>query len=81
LPTVRGATYYHVQVFRRSTRILAAWPQKPELKLKPKWKWRGHTYRLTSGRYGWYAWAGFGRRSAARYKLLGSADFIVARGS
>lgn len=40
--------------------------------------WAGRSYRLTQGRYRWFAWAGFGRRSAARYKLLGYAQFTVA---
>jgi hypothetical protein len=79
LPGVAGASYYHVQLFRRGTRILAAWPLRPQLALRSSWKWAGRGYRLTQGRYRWFAWAGFGRRSAARYKLLGSAEFVVAR--
>jgi hypothetical protein len=81
LPTVAGATYYHVQLFRRGARILAAWPLRPELGLRASWKWAGRSYRLTRGRYRWFAWAGFGPRSAAHYKRLGSAQFIVAPGS
>jgi len=76
---VRGAGYYHVQLFRRGKRILAAWPRTPELTLQPTWKWKGRRYRLAPGRYRWYAWAGFGQRDAAKYKLLGKADFVVAR--
>jgi hypothetical protein len=76
---VRGAEYYHVQLFRRGKRILAAWPRTPELTLRPTWKWQGRRYRLAPGRYRWYAWAGFGQRDAANYKLLGKADFVVAR--
>jgi hypothetical protein len=79
LPAVAGATYYHVQLFRRGARILAAWPLRPELGLRTSWRWAGRTHRLTRGRYRWFAWAGFGRRSAARYKRLGSAEFVVAR--
>jgi hypothetical protein len=78
LPTVAGARYYHVQLFRQGTRIYAAWPLVPQLALRTSWKWAGRSYKLTPGRYRWFAWAGFGRRSAARYKLLGSAEFIVA---
>jgi hypothetical protein len=77
-PAVSGASYYHVQLFRQGKRILAAWPLEPQLALRQSWKWAGRSYRLTPGRYRWFAWAGFGRRSAARYKLLGSARFIVA---
>jgi hypothetical protein len=76
-PGVRGAGYYHVQLFRRGKRILAAWPRTPELSLRQTWKWQGRRYRLAPGRYRWYAWAGFGPRDAANYKLLGKADFVV----
>jgi hypothetical protein len=79
MPAVAGASYYHVQLFRQGTRILAAWPLRPRLALRTSWKWGGRAFRLTRGRYRWFAWAGFGRRSAARYKLLGSAQFIVSR--
>jgi hypothetical protein len=79
MPKVAGAGYYHVQLFREGKRILAAWPMRPQLSLRATWKWAGHNYRLTRGRYRWFAWAGFGRRSAAQYKFLGAAYFDVAR--
>jgi hypothetical protein len=74
---VAGASYYHVQLFRNGKRILAAWPLTTELNLRQAWTWSGHRYRLGRGRYRWYAWAGFGARSAARYRLLGHGDFAV----
>jgi len=76
---VRGATYYHVQLFRDSKRILAAWPVRPELPLRATWKWNGHKYRLAAGHYRWYVWAGLGRRSFARYRSIGHAQFIVPK--
>jgi hypothetical protein len=79
-PRAKSATYYHVQLFRRGKRILAAWPRTSQLALRPTWVWAGKRYKLTPGRYRWFAWAGFGARSAARYKLLGKDDFIVTRG-
>ena len=79
MPRVRGATYYHVQLFRRGKRILAAWPRRRELSLRRAWVWSGRRYKLTPGRYRWFAWAGYGSRSAARYKLLGKDDFILTR--
>jgi hypothetical protein len=74
---VRGASYYHVQLFKSGKRILAVWPLSTQLNLRQAWKWAGHRYRLGAGRYRWYAWAGFGARSAQRYKLLGHGDFAV----
>jgi hypothetical protein len=76
---VRRATYYHVQLFRGSKRIFAAWPVKNELGLPAAWKWSGHRYRLGPGHYRWYVWVGLGRRSFAHYKSVGSARFIVPR--
>ena len=74
---VRGAKYYNVQLFRGSKRIFAAWPRRAGLGLPTTWKWAGHRYRLSKGRYRWYVWAGVGPRSFARYKTLGNAQFIV----
>jgi len=74
---VRGAKYYNVQLFRGSKRIYAAWPRRAGLGLPTTWKWAGHRYRLSKGRYRWYVWAGVGPRSFARYKTLGNAQFIV----
>ncbi len=76
-PARGGATYYHVQLFRNGRRILAAWPHKTQLALRARWRWAGRRYRLAPGQYAWFAWAGFGTRAAARYKLLGHATFIV----
>jgi hypothetical protein len=75
----RGATYYHVQLFRGSKRIYAAWPPARQLELPSAWKWSGHRYRLAPGRYRWYVWAGIGKRSFARYRTVGSAQFIIPR--
>ena len=79
-PSTRGASYYHVQLFRGSKRILAAWPSGRQMALPTTWKWAGHRYRLKPGKYRWYAWAGIGRRSFAKYDRIGSARFIVPPG-
>jgi len=71
VPTARAPPRAQEADSRRLAAPAAAQPQA-------SWKWVGHSYRLTQGRYRWFAWAGFGRRSAARYKLLGSAYFVVS---
>jgi hypothetical protein len=76
-PARRGASYYHVQLFRNGKRILAVWPQKTQFALRTHWRWAGRQYRLAPGQYAWFAWAGFGARPAARYKPLGHSTFIV----
>jgi len=74
---VRGAGYYNVQLFRGSKRIYAAWPTTHQVGLPTTWKWSGHRFRLTPGRYRWFVWAGFGPRALARYRSVGSATFVV----
>jgi hypothetical protein len=76
-PAKPGASYYHVQLFRNGKRILAAWPLTTQFGLRESWRWAGRRYRLTAAHYTWFAWAGFGKRKAARYKLLGHSSFIV----
>jgi hypothetical protein len=76
-----GAGYYHVQLFRGSRRVLAAWPTVHRLGLPAAWRWGGHRYRLRPGHYRWYVWAGLGARSFAHYRAIGSAKFIVPKHS
>ena len=76
---VRGAHYYNVQLFRGSKRVYAAWPLTNHLGLPAAWRWSGKKHRLTPGKYRWYVWAGFGARSFARYRTVGSAQFVVPR--
>jgi hypothetical protein len=76
-PARSGASYYHVQLFRNGKRILAAWPLTTQLALHAHWRWAGRQYRLTPAKYAWFAWAGFGARAAARYRLIGHSTFIV----
>jgi hypothetical protein len=75
----RGAAYYHVQLFRGSKRIFASWPLTHHLGLPGVWRWSGHRHRLAPGRYRWYVWEGLGPRSFARYRTIGSAQFIVPK--
>jgi hypothetical protein len=73
------ASYYHVQLFLRGTRIFAAWPRRAQLDIPASWTWRGHRYRLQPGKtYRWFLWAGLGERSAARYIRLGKGRFTAA---
>jgi hypothetical protein len=76
---VRGASYYNVQLYRGSKRVFAAWPVTNQLGLPAGWRWNGHRFRLGPGRYRWYVWAGFGPRSFARYRTVGTAQFVVPR--
>jgi hypothetical protein len=72
LPTLRWharfpAKYYNLQLFRNGHKILSAWPTKPHYTLRASWRYHGKTYKLTSGRYRWYVWPGYGRRAQHRY--------------
>jgi hypothetical protein len=67
---VKGADYYNVQLFRGRSLILSAWPAGTQLQLSRQWTFRGRRHVLAAGRYHWYAWPGFGKRSAHRYGRL-----------
>jgi hypothetical protein len=77
---VRRARYYNVQVHRVGRKVLSAWPTRPRYRLHRRWPYGGKLRRLTPGRYVWYVWPGYGRRSAARYGgLVGRSAFRVGR--
>jgi large repetitive protein len=76
------ATYYNVQlwVIRRGkpVKVLSAWPVVRRFQLASRWTYEGKAYRLAPGRYVWFVFPGYGKRSAERYgKLLGESSFTV----
>jgi hypothetical protein len=74
------ATYYNVQLYRGSLKILSAWPSGATLALKRTWKYQSRKYGLTPGIYRWYVWPGFGRRDDVDYgELLGFSSFQIIR--
>jgi large repetitive protein len=76
--TVRSATFYNVQLYRGSTKVLSAWPRSSKLTLKKRWSYRGRRYTLKKGRYRWFVWPGFGRLARGRYgQLIGQSSFVV----
>jgi hypothetical protein len=77
---VRGARYYNVQLFRDGRQVLSAWPKRPELRLRRRWRFGGRHHRLRGGRYTWYVWPGEGPRSARRYgERIGARSFVFDR--
>jgi hypothetical protein len=77
---VRRANYYNVQMFRGRTKVLTTWPRQPRLQLKRRWRFGGRTYRLVPGKYCWYVWPGYGKRSKRDYgKRLGRSCFRIVR--
>jgi hypothetical protein len=77
--SVKGATYYNVQLFKGRKKVLSAWPHGSHLQLKAGWKFHGHRVRLKTGTYRWYVWPGFGARTAQRYgRMIGQSSFRVA---
>jgi hypothetical protein len=77
LPTSK-ASYYNVQLYRGSVKVMSTWPTGPRLRVGTTWRYLGRKQRLAPGTYRWYVWAGFGRRAARKYSpLLGSASFTV----
>lgn len=77
--SVRGASYYNVQLYRGRKKVLSAWPARSRLQLARRWTYRGRQ-RLRPGHYRWYVWPGFGRRAASRYgREIGRRMFVIVR--
>jgi hypothetical protein len=75
-----GASYYNVQLFRGTTKMLSTWPRTTSLLLTKGWKYHGRRYRLTKGTYRWYVWPGIGAKADAKYgTLLGTSSFSITR--
>jgi large repetitive protein len=72
------ASYYNVQLFHGTRKVLTEWPHVAKLGVKRTWLYSNRRYRLRSGTYRWYVWPGFGPRSQGRYgQLLGQGTFTV----
>jgi hypothetical protein len=75
---VAKATYYNVQLYYGSQKVLSAWPSTAKRKLSRRWLYGGRHFQLREGLYRWYVWPGFGPRSKVRYgQLLGQSTFRV----
>jgi hypothetical protein len=75
---VPRASYYNVQVFRGSHKVLSAWPSKARLRMRSRWSYQGRSFRLRRGGYRWWVWPAFGPRSKGAYgQLLGTGTFVV----
>jgi HYR domain len=73
------ASFFNVQLFRGSTKVLSAWPTKTTYLLKKKWKYDRRSYRMSAGLYHWFVWPAFGTRSKPEYGgLLGTSSFTYA---
>jgi Bacterial Ig-like domain len=76
--SVPKATYYNVQLWVGSKKVLTVWPSRSSFKLTRAWSYRRAINRLNRGTYRWYVWPGFGRRSQARFgQLLGRSSFVI----
>jgi hypothetical protein len=76
---VAKASFYNVQLYYGSQKILSTWPNAAKLKLSRSWRYEDRRFRLRKGSYRWYVWPGFGPRSKARYgQLLGQSGFRVS---
>jgi hypothetical protein len=75
---VARASYYNVQLYRGRVKVLSAWPTRPRLQLRKRWRYLGRRRTLSRGVYRWYVWPGFGAASKNRYgALLGESTFTV----
>ena len=77
---VPNATYFNVQVWRGSEKMLSAWPKTARYQLNASWIYAGKSRKLTPGTYTWYVWPGLGTLAEAHYEaLLGSHTFVLTK--
>ncbi len=76
---VKGASYYNVQLFRGSRKILTRWPRSNRLQLRGSWRFAGKRRRLTAETYTWYVFAVFGNGAGQDGRLLGKRTFTITR--
>jgi hypothetical protein len=75
---VKKATFYNVQLYQGSEKILSAWPAQNRFRMREKWAFAGRLHVLAPGRYRWYVWPGFGDKQKPRFKArLGGSSFVV----
>jgi hypothetical protein len=75
---VEKATFYNLQLFQGSEKVLSVWPARNRFRLQETWAFDGRLRALTPGRYRWYIWPGFGDKQKARFKArLGGSSFVV----
>jgi hypothetical protein len=76
---VAKASFYNVQLYSPTAKLLSAWPGRAALTLQRSWTYGGRRVQLKKGLYRWFVWPGFGPRSKARYgQLLGQGSFRVS---
>jgi hypothetical protein len=76
---IANATFYNVQVYRGTHKVLSRWPARSGIALPARWKHAGQIKRLAPGVYSWYVWPAFGPKAHARYgKMVGASTFTVA---
>ena len=76
-PSVRRATRYRVEFFRRGRKIFEASPLRPRLELPRQWQYRGRRFRLTRGTYRWLVRPAFGRSSTRLGNPITSSTWVV----
>ena len=76
------ATFYNVQLYRGSQKVLSTWPRKSAVQLAARWTYTGRPFSWKQGSYHWYVWPAFGPRRRFHYgQLLGHGSFtFTSRG-
>jgi hypothetical protein len=72
-PTMAGAAYYNIQVFRNGKRVLVGWPSQAAYQLP--------AYLLQPGVYTWFVWPAFKHLGAEPTfgGLIGRATFVFGK--
>jgi hypothetical protein len=66
LSPTEGASGYHVELFRGTSRVFAEDTKRPEIVIPAKWTLGGRKFRLEPVAYRWYVWPVVSGRRASR---------------
>ena len=74
----KSATYYNLQLYRGTKKVLSAWPVGTSFRLPRSLDLLRPPLQADARQVQWFVWPGRGARARAQYgPLLGSSSFVV----
>jgi len=76
---VADASYYNVVLWRDGKRVLDLWPSRPRVVMPRTPVAQGQEARLSTGRYLWFVYPGFGSKASQQYGALVASGVVVVQ--